>query len=156
MTDRKINDAKERKQIRHLIDVHVGYRIRLRRRNLGLSPVDLAKVLGVKYQQLQFYEVGRNQVSSKALYILSNILCVPISFFFDELPDAVSKHAVYINNKLDNSDDSIRIFSVENRKDIEREIYALAAVFYKIQDQATRKSIIEFLKVLGQLPSNNL
>src|SRR3569832_372500 len=46
------------------IDVAVGARIRIRRRWLGLSQTDLAKALGITFQQVQKYEKGANRVSA--------------------------------------------------------------------------------------------
>ena len=49
------------------IDVAVGARIRIRRRWLGLSQTDLAKALGITFQQVQKYEKGANRVSASML-----------------------------------------------------------------------------------------
>jgi transcriptional regulator with XRE-family HTH domain len=50
------------------IDIAVGARIRLRRRQLDLSQTQLANALGgITYQQLQKYERGVNRVSASML-----------------------------------------------------------------------------------------
>jgi transcriptional regulator with XRE-family HTH domain len=68
------------------IDIHVGKRIRMRRRLLGMSQETLAKALGVSFQQLQKYERGANRVSASRLSTAADFLRVPISFFFADLP----------------------------------------------------------------------
>eukprot|EP01035_Chromulina_nebulosa_P063261 gene63261-86543_t len=69
------------------IDVHVGSRIRLRRTLMGLSQERLGEALGLTFQQVQKYERGVNRVGASRLFDLSRVLDVPISFFFDDLPE---------------------------------------------------------------------
>src|SRR5581483_7170214 len=66
------------------IDIHVGSRIRLRRKMLGFSQERLGAALGLTFQQVQKYERGTNRAGASRLYELSKILDVPISFFFDD------------------------------------------------------------------------
>ena len=69
------------------IDVHVGTRIRLRRTLMGLSQERLGEALGLTFQQVQKYERGVNRVGASRLFDLSRVLDVPISFFFDDMPE---------------------------------------------------------------------
>ena len=71
---------------RHPVDVHVGERIRFRRRVLGVSQEQLAGVLGLTFQQIQKYEKGSNRVSASRLYEISEVLEIPIEYFFAGLP----------------------------------------------------------------------
>jgi transcriptional regulator with XRE-family HTH domain len=66
----------------HPVDVHVGARIRLRRKEMGISQTDLADVLGLTFQQVQKYERGSNRVSASKLYDITNKLETPIEYFF--------------------------------------------------------------------------
>jgi len=65
------------------IDIHVGSRIRMQRRIMGMSQTDLGDATGVTFQQIQKYENGKNRVSSSRLQQFSALLKVPASFFFD-------------------------------------------------------------------------
>ena len=49
------------------VDAHVGKRVRERRNALGMSQETLADALGIKYQQIQKYEVGTNRVAAGRL-----------------------------------------------------------------------------------------
>jgi transcriptional regulator with XRE-family HTH domain len=69
------------------IDLHVGARIRLRRRMQGVSQEKLADALGLTFQQVQKYERGANRVSASKLYEIATALHSPISYFFDGLAD---------------------------------------------------------------------
>jgi transcriptional regulator with XRE-family HTH domain len=46
----------------NLIDVHVGRRVRLRRKELGISQERLADGLNLTFQQIQKYERGSNRI----------------------------------------------------------------------------------------------
>jgi transcriptional regulator with XRE-family HTH domain len=68
----------------HPIDVAVGARVRLRRNMLGLSQEQLAKHLGLAFQQVQKYERGANRIGASRLYEIAQLFEVPIAFFFDK------------------------------------------------------------------------
>ena len=46
------------------IDIHVGRRVRQRRKTLGVTQERLAEDLGLTFQQVQKYERGANRVSA--------------------------------------------------------------------------------------------
>ncbi|MFN9926323.1 MAG: helix-turn-helix domain-containing protein, partial [Phenylobacterium sp.] len=48
----------------HPVDRHVGLRVRMRRKELGVSQERLAESLGITFQQVQKYERGANRVSA--------------------------------------------------------------------------------------------
>jgi transcriptional regulator with XRE-family HTH domain len=64
-------------------DKHVGSRVRARRVELGMSQTKLADSVRLTFQQIQKYEKGTNRVSASRLLQISNILNVPISYFFE-------------------------------------------------------------------------
>lgn len=69
------------------VDVHVGRRVRLRRRELGVSQGWLADRLGLTFQQVQKYERGSNRISASKLYQIASVLEAPITYFFEGLDD---------------------------------------------------------------------
>src|SRR5277367_5561364 len=76
------------------IDIHVGSRIRLRRTLLGMSQERLGDALGLTFQQVQKYERGVNRVGASRLFDISRVLDVPISYFFDDMPEGMSDSPV--------------------------------------------------------------
>ncbi|MBN2751109.1 MAG: helix-turn-helix transcriptional regulator [Rhodospirillaceae bacterium] len=68
-------------------DKHVGTRIRERRIMLGLSQQQMANMIGVTYQQAHKYERGINRISAGRLYEISQVLGIPVSFFFEGLEE---------------------------------------------------------------------
>ncbi|WP_041679351.1 helix-turn-helix domain-containing protein [Rhizobium etli] len=71
----------------HPVDRHVGQQIRIRRMQSNVSLGDLGAGIGVSLQQVQKYESGKNRVSASMLYELANCLKIPVSRFFEGLPD---------------------------------------------------------------------
>ncbi len=69
------------------VDRHVGLRIRKRRIELGLTQQQLAKLIGVTFQQAHKYERGVNRISAGRLFELARALRVDIGYFFQELED---------------------------------------------------------------------
>ena len=67
------------------IDLHIGRRLRSRRKLLGLTQERLAAACDVRFQQIQKYECGANRMSAARLWRLARFLDVPMSYFFDGL-----------------------------------------------------------------------
>jgi transcriptional regulator with XRE-family HTH domain len=130
------------------IDVHVGARIRLRRTLLGMSQERLGEALGLTFQQVQKYERGVNRVGASRLFDLSRVLDVPISFFFDDMPDSLSssfggqagrRSAGFPDAPEGFGDDTL------NR----RETLELVRAYYRITDPAIRKRVFDLIKSMG-------
>jgi transcriptional regulator with XRE-family HTH domain len=76
----------------HPTDTHVGKRVRMRRMMLGISQTKLGDALGLTFQQVQKYEKGTNRVSASRLQRISDVLQVPVTFFFEGAPHAGGQH----------------------------------------------------------------
>ncbi len=129
------------------IDVHVGGRIRLRRTLLGMSQERLGESLGLTFQQIQKYERGVNRVGASRLFDLSRVLDVPISFFFDDMPDqlareyggAAVRRAVGFAEPQEGFDDD----ALHRRETLE-----LVRAYYRISDPGVRKRVFDLIKSL--------
>ena len=94
------------------IDKHVGSRVRMRRKMLAMSQTQLADALGHTFQQVQKYEKGTNRMGASRLQQMSDILQVPVEFFFEGAPNASAPHGsngsalsmVEIDDFVSNSD----------------------------------------------------
>lgn len=73
----------------HIVDLHVGARLRLRRRSLGMSQTTLGQAAGLTFQQLQKYERGANRISASKLQAMAQTLGVPAAWLFEGLPDTL-------------------------------------------------------------------
>ncbi len=70
-------------------DLHVGRRIRMRRRALGISQAVLANAVGVAFQQIQKYENGTNRVGAGRLQAIAEALDCHPAWFFDDAPGSL-------------------------------------------------------------------
>ena len=117
------------------VDVHVGKRIRTRRLFLGMNQETLASALGLTFQQVQKYEGGANRVSASRLAATAEILGVPISYFFAELPTA-------------NAEVSLKDQALRER--LERpETIELVRLYYAIPDSTVRRQFLEMVKAVA-------
>jgi len=114
------------------IDVFVGSKLRFRRMEVALSQNILGKKTGITFQQIQKYEKGINRIGASRLYDFSQILRVPVNYFFDGYNE--SPEGILNDNKKDFND---------------KEIFNLIKAFSKIKDPAIRKSVIVLAKSLS-------
>lgn len=124
------------------VDVHVGSRVRLRRTLLGMSQDKLGKALSLTFQQVQKYERGANRIGSSRLYKLSQILDVPVSFFFDDMPAEVTGKAT---GMAEGGKQTFEVGQLSRRETLE-----LVRAYYKIKDPLVRKKIFEMVKAMGK------
>lgn len=76
------NDGSAR-ELARLVDQRVALKIRERRRHLGMTQAQLARVLGVAFQQAYKYEHGLSRISAGRLFYIAAALKTPISYFFE-------------------------------------------------------------------------
>ncbi len=128
------------------VDVHVGHRVRLRRTLLGMSQDRLGQALGLTFQQVQKYERGANRIGSSRLYRLSQILDVPVSFFFDDMPPLDESAAPGLRESPPEP--------FEKDPMIKRETLELVRAYYRIADPTARKRLYELTKAMAKMSSN--
>ncbi|MFC4237782.1 MULTISPECIES: helix-turn-helix domain-containing protein [Thalassospira] len=132
------------------VDIHVGARVRLRRTLLGMSQEKLGEAIGLTFQQVQKYERGANRVGASRLYDLSRVLEVPVSFFFDDMPDEISSKSVHERREMSESPDPF-----DNDPMNRRETLELVRAYYRITDPTQRKRVFELVKSMGILVADN-
>jgi transcriptional regulator with XRE-family HTH domain len=129
------------------IDVHVGSRIRLRRTLMGMSQERLGDSLGLTFQQVQKYERGVNRVGASRLYDLSRVLDVPISFFFDDMPE---NRGQSITNGVAGFAERPEGYGAPADDPLaKRETLELVRAYYRITDPAVRKRVFDLIKSMG-------
>jgi transcriptional regulator with XRE-family HTH domain len=69
-------------------DEYVGMTVRFRRKELGLSQTELARAIGVSFQQVQKYEKGTNRIGVGRLSAISQALQTPMDYFFQAVTGA--------------------------------------------------------------------
>ena len=119
-----------------LIDIHLGRRLRRRRRILGLTQQQLAGACGVRFQQIQKYECGANRISAARLWQLSEALKVPVSHFYEGLA-GTPRHDVM----ADRSEPVGEMFARKETQDLIRAYYQL--------DERPRRRLLDLAKSLN-------
>jgi transcriptional regulator with XRE-family HTH domain len=122
------------------VDLHVGARIRMRRKILGVSQERLADDLGLTFQQVQKYERGANRVSASKLYEIARSLQAPISYFFDGLADplaAVEEYAPAGDDRF------VHDFLMTS------EGLELATIFPKIKRGRVRRKVLDLVRAMA-------
>lgn len=128
------------------IDVHVGQRMRLRRTMLGKSQDQIARALGVSFQQVQKYERGTNRISASRLFDVSRFLNVPVGYFFEDLTrDAVAARdeevkVHFADDDIDIDDDSDPMKRTESLE--------LIQTYWRLPTEVVRSRVLEMLKSL--------
>jgi transcriptional regulator with XRE-family HTH domain len=117
-------------------DAHVGGRIRMRRMMLKMSQEKLGDALGITFQQIQKYEKGTNRVGASRLQHISQVLQVPVAFFFEGmiLPESASKDSSGTTAPLQEIGGINQLMAT-------RDGLALAKAFMKISNIQLRKRI---------------
>ena len=126
------------------VDIHVGGRVRLRRALLGLSQEKLGEAVGLTFQQIQKYERGANRIGASRMYDLSQVLDVPVSFFYDDMPESVKDRNAVGEN--DASGDVVGDKDPLTR----RETLELVRAYYKVSSSPVRKRVFELVKSLAK------
>jgi transcriptional regulator with XRE-family HTH domain len=123
------------------IDKHVGSRVRMRRMMLGMSQEKLGDALALTFQQVQKYEKGTNRIGASRLQQISQILQVPVAFFFEgapslnPLPDGMKEapSPAYVSDFLATS-----------------EGLALTKAFTRIKEPKLRRRIVDLVEEIAE------
>ncbi len=141
MVDKMVNSEKVMSEVDGgLLDAYVGKRLKLRRVMLRMSQDELASMIGVTFQQIQKYESGANRISASRLFIISKVLQIDISFFFDGLEKDIPEIEEFEQNV-----DSVAENSVEFDPMKDNETLTLVNAYWKLSDIEKRKKILDFI-----------
>ena len=132
------------------IDIHVGGRVRFRRMLLGMSQEKLGERLGLTFQQVQKYEKGINRIGASRLFDLSQVLGVPVQFFYDEAPPGDSMGAPLGLGMAERPQEGFVIDFLSSREGLE-----LNKAFVRISDPKIRRAIVDLVRTLGGDDSNS-
>lgn len=122
------------------IDVHVGGRVRMRRLLVGMSQEKLADQLGITFQQVQKYEKGTNRIGASRLFEASQVLGVPVSFFYEELGGAAARQP----GLAEPASEAYVADFVASREGLQ-----LMKAFVAVKDPKVRRRIVELVESLA-------
>ena len=125
-----------------------------RRTLLGMSQEQLGSELNITFKRVQNYERGANQTSASRLWDISQILDVPISYFFDDMSQDAMKNSPRCLSRagevLDGYGDPLRDPMAR------RETLELVRTYYAIEKPIVRKRFSEMLKSIATTLSDEL
>ncbi len=124
------------------VDLHIGARLRLRRTLLGFTQEQLAEFVGLSNQQIERFERADSRITGARLFEFGQILDVPVTYFFDDMPDEL---------KMITGHDEAAPYGGQDDglQSKHREASELIKAYYKITDQVTRQSVYKLLKSLA-------
>jgi transcriptional regulator with XRE-family HTH domain len=118
------------------VDRHVGLRIRLRRKELGISQERLAESIGLTFQQVQKYERAANRVSASKLWEMARALNTTVGYFYEGLP----------SDGMADADSSAQF----DHFLLTSEGMELARYFPRIPRSAVRRQILELVRSMAE------
>lgn len=121
------------------VDIHVGARVRMRRKFLGYSQEQLGEQIGLTFQQVQKYERGSNRISASKLFQIAKVLQVPVAYFFDAYSEAPVEGVSELNAERAVNDFLITSEGIE-----------LAEAFPRIRSSIQRRKILELVRTLAE------
>ena len=129
------------------VDLHVGRRLRLRRTLLGMSQEQLGAELNITFQQLQKYERAANRISASRLWDMSQILDVPISYFFDDMSETTMQSSPRrVARGAGGADVDAPVIKDPMAR---RETLELVRSYYNIESASVRKRVAEMVKAVA-------
>lgn len=131
------------------IDMHVGNRIKWRRKVLGLSQQQMAEKMGLTFQQIQKYEKGQNRVGASRLWDISRVLGVSMDFFFADMPSEIEHQSPMM---LGTKDPSFHEESPEIDYDPmkRKETLELVTAYYRINNRKIAKYLFDLIVAVSK------
>jgi len=123
----------------HPVDRHVGLRIRMRRKELGISQERLAEALGLTFQQVQKYERAANRVSASKLWEIARALSTSVAYFYEGIAGAEEGDMA----GPPNLDAQAFLMTPEGAE--------LAGVFPRLGRARVRRKVVELIRALADM-----
>ena len=114
--------------------------MRARRRSLGMSQGKLGQALGISLQQVQKNESGTNRLGASRLQQLSNILGVPVAYFFERASSGAA--ARYRSGDDEDRNKYIEVLDAS-------EWLQFSRAFATLRDAKVRKIIFDLVLLLS-------
>lgn len=130
----------------HPVDTHVGAKVKSRRLMLGLSQEELAKAIGLTFQQVQKYERGANRISVSRLADISRALKSPIDYFLDGCSAmAQNRGKPALRGVSDNKQEKL-----EPDPMTRRDVLDLVRAYQSINTPQLKKQLLEMAKAMAK------
>ncbi len=108
-----------------------------------MSQAALGEAVDLTFQQIQKYERGSNRISAGRLFQFADVLDVPVSFFFDSMPEEAADRPPSVRDP--------QVAGGEEDRMARRETLELVRAYYRISDPRNRSRAREFVKLISDL-----
>ena len=122
----------------HPVDRHVGLRVRMRRKELGISQEKLAESLGLTFQQVQKYERAANRVSASKLFEIARALNTSVAYFYVGL---ATSEELEVEPSAPNLEAHAFLLTPEGAE--------LASLFPKLGRSRVRRKVLELVRAIA-------
>jgi transcriptional regulator with XRE-family HTH domain len=112
---------------------------------IGMSQEKLGEKMGLTFQQIQKYEKGTNRIGASRLFQLSQIMDVPVQFFFEDAPLHVANRHAAVAGFHESKTEAFLLDFLNSRDGLE-----LNRAFVKITDPKVRKRVVELVRALSE------
>lgn len=131
----------------HPVDTHVGAKVKSRRLMLGLSQEELAKSIGLTFQQVQKYERGANRISVSRLIDIARALKTPLDYFTDGIASMAEnvRGKAALRGVSDVKQAAFDDVDAMTKKDV----LELVRAYQRITTPALKKQLVEMAKALA-------
>lgn len=130
--------ARPRKEAPDPVDVHLGRKLRERRKSAGLSQQALARRIGLTYQQIQKFELAKNAMNIVHLHVFAAALDAEVADFFAGMPEDAHTLRPFAR--------AARLPAEENTTAL-----ALATAFARIPDRGVRATLTALANKLAAM-----
>jgi len=108
---------------------------------LGLSQTDLARACEISFQQIQKYEVAENRISASRLTQIGEALRIPVSYFFDGLPNQTPYGGL--------RDGKSKVAQPDPDDPLSRaDVAQLVSLFVKLSTNEARAGVLQFIRLI--------
>jgi transcriptional regulator with XRE-family HTH domain len=114
----------------------------MRRVLVGMSQEKLGERLGLTFQQVQKYEKGTNRIGASRLQQISEILTVPVSYFFEGAP--LSSNGAEAHGFAETPSSAYVVDFLSTSEGLQ-----LNKAFIRINDVRVRRKVVELVKALA-------
>ncbi len=121
---------------------HIGNLIRISRKTVGLSQMELAERVGISYQQIQKYEKGASEISISRLAQIADALNMPVNrFITGDESVAVSESKSLYGTLSDDEIELLKLFrKIKNKKLRDGFLFAVKGIAGMSEQKDTKKA----------------
>lgn len=113
---------------------------------IGMSQEKLGEKMGLTFQQIQKYEKGTNRIGASRLFQLSQILDVPVQFFFEDAPlGGAMRGQAAAAGFAESKTEAFLLDFLSSRDGLE-----LNRAFVKITDPKVRKKVVDMVRAISE------